>query len=556
VKKRLGLRTLDLVQQRDPWGQSFHFRCNGVDFFAKGANWIPADTFAPRLTRADYSRWLGDAAAVHMNMIRCWGGGIYEDDAFYDRCDELGLVVWQDFMFACSAYPGDRAFLENVRAEAEDNVRRIRHHACLGLWCGNNEIEQLRMVGNGEARMPWPDYHELFDRLLPSVVEAHDPGRAYIPSSEYSPIGDRTESKSPDWGDAHLWDVWHGRKPFEHYRTCLHRFCSEFGFQSFPEPRTIAAFAEPEDRNITSYVMEYHQRSGIGNDAILQYMASWFQMPKDFDSLCHLSQILQAMAMKYAVEHWRRNMPRCMGALYWQLNDCWPGPTWASIDYLGRWKVLHHLAAGFFAPRLVSAVEDLASGKIAVHLSNDLRANSAGEVQWILTTAGGRRLEAGKLPAKCPAGSSVLLKTLDFSKALAAQGKRNLMFWVEWIVDGAVVSSNLATFERPKHLLLEDPMIETEVSEPAEGELAGPFTVTLTARKSALYVHLEVEEDPDAQVSSAHFHLRPGQRQVMTVTPSDSSLSAKKLRKRLAARSLWDTFAATAPGRGKDDSSS
>ena len=293
-----------------------------MPFFAKGANWIPADAFAARLGLADYESLLRSAADAHMNMLRVWGGGVYESEDFYNLCDELGLCVWQDFMFACSTYPAfDRAFLRSVRAEAEHQVRRLRHHACIALWCGNNELEQ-GLVGNelvaGAARMSWRDYGKLFDKLLPEVVRRNDPERAYWPGSPHTPCGDRSQYNNPACGDAHLWEVWHGRKPFESYRTNLHRFCSEFGFQSFPEPRTVRRFTVPADRNVTSYIMEQHQRSGIGNSTIFQYMLDWFRLPRDFDSALWLSQILHGVGMKYAVEHWRRSMPRTMGALYWQ----------------------------------------------------------------------------------------------------------------------------------------------------------------------------------------------------------------------------------------------
>jgi len=261
--KRIGLRTLRLEKKKDKWGESFRFAVNGVPFFAKGANWIPADTFAPRVSFDHYSYLLGSAVDANMNMIRVWGGGIYEDDAFYDLCDEMGLCVWQDFMFACTGYPGtDVGFRANVKGEAEDNVRRIRHHACLALWCGNNEIEQVisSFMMQDENADYWPDYIPLFDKLLPSVIKKLDPGRDYIPSSGHSPHGDRADHANPQCGDSHLWAVWHGQEPFEWYRTSEHRFCSEFGFQSFPEPKTGRSFTAKEDRNLTTRVMELHQR--------------------------------------------------------------------------------------------------------------------------------------------------------------------------------------------------------------------------------------------------------------------------------------------------------
>ena len=360
--RRIGMRKLELIRQPDEWGQSFKFAANGKPFFAKGANWIPADAILSRVTREDYRRLLTDAATSNMNMIRVWGGGIYEQEAFYDLCDELGLCVWQDFMFACTTYPTlDGSFLQNVAAEVTDQVCRLRHHASLALWCGNNELEMHHISELESADcMPWSEYSRLFDDLIADLVQELDPFTAYWPSSPHSPCGDRNDYNSPYCGDAHLWGVWHGRKSFEWYRTCTHRFTSEFGFQSFPEPRTVASYTNKGDCEINGPIMQWHQRSYIGNEAIMQYMLDWFRRPKDFSMTLWLSQILQGMAMKYAVEHWRRSMPRGMGTLYWQLNDCWPGASWSSIDSAGRWKALHYLARRFYSPVLVSGIEDKA----------------------------------------------------------------------------------------------------------------------------------------------------------------------------------------------------
>ncbi|MFW5846309.1 MAG: glycoside hydrolase family 2 protein, partial [Planctomycetota bacterium] len=358
-RRRIGLRTIELVRERDGArrqdpDESFAFRCNGVDFFAKGANWIPADAIIGRLEDERYNRLLSAARDAHMNMIRVWGGGIYERTAFYDRCDELGLLVWQDFMFACSAYPADdSAFMANVEAEAVAQIRRLRHHACLALWCGNNELEMhiaKRRKERDWPHMPWRWYRELFDKLLPRLVRRHDPDTAYWPCSPHTPRGDRDQHNDERCGDTHFWAVWHGRQPFEWYRGTQPRFCSEFGFQAFPEPATVATYATTADEtNITSPVMEHHQRSAIGNSTIVHYLCSWFPMPRGSEELLWLSQIQQGLAIQYAVEHWRRHMHRCRGALYWQLNDCWPVASWASIDYLGRWKALQYLAKRFFA---------------------------------------------------------------------------------------------------------------------------------------------------------------------------------------------------------------
>lgn len=539
-EKRIGLRTLKLVTEDDEWGQSFKFAVNGVDFFAKGANWIPADTFVSRLTAEDYRRFLEDAAKANMNMIRVWGGGIYEDDVFYEICDELGLCVWQDFMFACGTYPSfDKDFMENVRIEAIQNVKRIRHHACVALWCGNNEIEQGIAADEWDAekvKMSWDDYKKLFDKLLPEVVQKFDPERDYWPGSPHSPKGDREDFYNPNWGDVHVWDVWHGKKPFEWYRNCNHRFISEFGFQSFPEPRTVDSYTLPEDRNITSYVMEHHQRSGIGNTTIIQYMLDWFRLPTSFENVLWVSQILQGLGVKYAVEHWRRSMPRVMGALYWQLNDCWPVASWSSLDYYGRWKALHYMAKKFYAPLLISGVEDNKKGTVEIHVTSDRLEEAQGEVNWSLTTVNGKEVDSGVVIVEITPDKNQLIETLDFADKVNEYGIRNLIVWLELKVDGKTVSDNYVFFARPKHMKLPEPGIYYEVKYLDENK----FQVELTAEKPALWTWLELK-DIDARLSDNFFHLRPGKR-VSVILEPEKELSLSEIKRKIIVRSLIDTY--------------
>lgn len=534
--KRLGLRELRLDRHPDQWGESFQFTINGVPFFAKGANWIPADPMITTMTPERYRDLLQSAAEANMNMLRVWGGGIYEQDSFYDLCDELGLCVWQDFMFACSTYPTfDADFMANVAAEAEDNIRRLRHHACLALWVGNNELEQ-GLVGDAwtQSTMSWDDYDKLFEQLLPQTLQRLDPDRDYWPGSPHTP-SDRADFNDPNEGDAHLWQVWHGRQPFEWYRTCDHRFNSEFGFQSFPEPKTVYGFTEPRDRNITSYVMEHHQRSGIGNDAIMQYMLSWFRLPTSFDMVLWLSQILQGMAMKYAVEHWRRAMPRGMGTLYWQLNDCWPVASWSSIDYFGNWKALQYMARHFNSPLLVSAVEDVAAGTVQVHVTSDLLVPAQAELTWWLTSAAGDPIAEGSRGVQAPPSANTLVETLDLSRHLAAHGPRDLILGME-LADGPARSSNLVTFARPKHLELQDPGIQADPKDLGDG----CFEVALTAEQPALWAWLELPE-LQARYSDNFVHLFPGRPVSITVRPKER-MSLAEVKEGLVVRSLIDTY--------------
>ena len=538
TSRRIGLRTLVLDRHPDEWGESFQFVVNGVPFFAKGGNWIPSDTFANAVSDAQYRDLLTSVKDANMNMLRVWGGGIYEQDVFYNLCDEMGICIWHDFMFACAVYPTfDDEFLTNVRAEAEDNVRRLRHHASIALWCGNNELEQGLVAEEWTDRtMSWADYGKLFDTLLPEVTSALDPQRSYWPSSPHTSVGDRADFNDPTNGDAHLWDVWHGRKPFEWYRTCKHRFNSEFGFQSFPEPKTVYGYTEPEDRNVTTYVMELHQRSGIGNAVIMQYMLDWFRLPTSFDMTLNLSQVLQGMAMKYAVEHWRRAMPRGMGTLYWQINDCWPVASWASIDYFGRWKALQYMAKQFYAPILVSAVEDPQTGNVDLYLTNDTLVQSTGTVSWRLTTVEGKALAHGKKNVQIDALKSALVDRAELGEYLAKYGPRNLLVWVEYTVKGKKVSTNFATFGRPKHLNLADPQIDVQAA--AQGD--GSYAVTLTAAKPALWAWLDLD-GVDAKYSDNYMHLYPNVPTTVVVRPA-KPVTMKQLTKALRVRSLIDTY--------------
>lgn len=544
ANRRIGLRTLTLDRHQDQWGESFQFVINGVPFFAKGANWIPGDAILSRMKHADYARLLTDAVAANMNMIRAWGGGIYENDAFYDLCDELGLCVWQDFMFACAAYPVfERDFMASVKAEAEDNIRRLRHHACLALWCGNNELE-MGIVSEKwyhtenwkKQTMSWRDYAKLFDKLLPEAVAQHDPGRDYWPCSPHTPAAyNRDNFWSAEAGDSHYWGVWHGRQPFESYRTCLHRFTSEFGFQSFPEPKTVRGYTLPGDRNVTSAVMEHHQRSQIGNTAIMQYMCDWFLLPRDFESTLWLSQILQGIGMKFAVEHWRRSMPRSMGALYWQLNDCWPVASWSSIDYHGRWKALHYMARQFYAPVLVSALEDATAGTVAVHVTNDLREPVTGRLTWTVTNAAGKRLTGGTKPCTAAPLADTHLETLTLAGILKDKGPGDVLVWLEFKAKGVQRSTNLALFARPKHLKLTKPSISKTIRSLQDGS----FEVTLKSRTPALWTWLELK-GADARLSDNFIHLQPGRSEKVRITPA-RPMSLADVKRAITVRSLTDT---------------
>ncbi|MGD2071749.1 MAG: glycoside hydrolase family 2 protein, partial [Gemmatimonadota bacterium] len=410
--ERIGLRTVEVVTEPDPVGETFHVRVNGEPVFMKGANWVPADHFSPRVGAADLRRLLEAARDAHVNMLRVWGGGIYEKDAFYALADEMGILVWQDFMFANQMVPGDSAFVASVAAEAADQVRRLRNHPSLALWCGNNEMaegwanwgwqEAYGYSAEDSARV-WRDYERIFHDVLPSAVSRHDPGRFYWPSSPRHGWG-RPESLTE--GDAHYWGVWWGMEPFAVFRRKLPRFMSEFGFQGMPDLATVRSFTRPPDRRVDSPVMAAHQKHPTGFETIRAYMERWWPVPPP-DSLAaftYLSQLLQAEGMRTAFEAHRRARPRTMGTLYWQLDDTWPVVSWSSIDHAGRWKALHHAARRAFAPVLVSAVVE--DGDVAVWVVNDRRRPLRGTVEVAVHRVEGGPAVRWTADAVVPAGAS------------------------------------------------------------------------------------------------------------------------------------------------------
>lgn len=558
--RRVGLRTLELRRPDDQWGSGFTFAVNGVPLFAKGVNWIPADSFPSRVSGAHYAHLLTSAAAAHMNMIRVWGGGVYEDERFYDLCDALGLLVWHDFMFACSVYPfTDPAFVANVSAEVEDNVRRLRHRPCLALWCGNNELEA------GWSHWGWgtPERADLqaadkhfFYATLRNLVSELDPATPYWPGSPSSNMP-HTLPQSEAAGDAHRWEVWHELRPLSHFLQQIPRFVSEFGFQSLPTLATIAGYAPPEEWNLTSYLMEHHQRNADGNGRMVAYMGYHFKLPVDFPSLVTLTQLLQGEAIRTAVEHWRRQWPRTAGALYWQLNDVWPVASWSSIDYHGRWKALHYAARRFFAPLHVSIEPGArqsttvassaelgstgAAERAPLHLwlHNDTRADVAGELRWSLEALDGAVLQQAAEPVLLAAGSVQLARTLDFGPLLgSAHGpnRRSVVLLAELWVDGARQAQALHSFVPDKHLLLRDPAIAAQLDLSADGGLQ----VALRPGSLARFVHLELE-GADVLFSDNFFDIAAGDSAlVRCALPAGWDLA--RAGAALRVRSLYDTW--------------
>ena len=540
---RIGLRTMTVSREKDEWGEEFCHVVNGVKVFAMGADYIPEDNILARVTPERTRRLLEDCKAANFNAIRVWGGGYYPDDAFYDICDELGLMVWQDLMYACAFYDLTPDFERSIRVETQQNVARLRHHASLALICGNNEMEMF-MAGANSALInhrTWEfvptyphhitDYVKMFEYILPAIVKETAPQTYWWPASPSSG-GNFDAPNDENRGDNHYWDVWHGEKPFTEYRKFFFRYASEFGFQSFPCLKSVEQFTLPDDRNIFSRVMERHQRNQAANGKILSYLSQTFRYPNSFDDLLYASQLMQAEAIRYGVEHWRRNRGRCMGAIIWQLNDIWPVASWASIDYYGRWKALHYAAKRFFAPVMISAEEE---GELSqnpkineyhpaplkksfrLNVCNETLRDVTGEVVWALRTPDGAIVRQNQQTLTIPAMSAKWLDKVDCADASLTGHYVSFAF----VVDDVALSEGTCIFCAPKHFEFVNPRLTVET----RGD-----TLLVTSHAYAKQVWLE-SEDADLLLDDNAFDMNPGTKVVRVVRGT-----AEKVR----VRSVWD----------------
>ena len=532
VSKRIGLRELKLIREKDQWGESFCHEINGIRFFAMGADYIPEDNLMSRYTKERTYNLIKQCKNCNFNAIRVWGGGIYPHDDFFDACDELGLVVFNDLMFACAEVPNYQSMLDNIKAEVRENLTRIRHHASLAVISGNNEVEEA-------VEYWWKDenqnerkktYITIFERMFPKIIEEVCPYIPYVSSSPSS-FGSFIDITNEHFGDCHFWTVWHGDKPFTEYRNHYFRYLSEFGFESFPCEKTVNSFTLPEDRNIFSRIMEMHQRCKGANKKILTYLADTFKYPHDFGTMLYASQLLQAEATRYGVEHLRRHRGRCMGALYWQLNDIWPVASWSSIDYYGRYKALQYVAKRFFAPVMISCEEigethtrpfvimqpdayDY-STEAKLSVANETIKDVCGIVNWELRSKDSTILQSGNELVTVPALSSLWLDNMDFNKTDVENNYLSFNF----VVDGIVVSEGTVLFTVPKHFNFVNPNLNYEI----DGN-----TITIHAEAFAKYVEI-YSPDSDFILSDNYFDMNAGKKTVKILEGTPKTIKLRSV---------------------------
>lgn len=528
--RKIGLRTLTMHIEKDKWGESFAHEVNGYQVFAMGADYIPEDNLLQRTSRERTRELLLQCKRANFNTIRVWGGGYYPEDWFFDLCDELGLMVWQDFMFACSVYELTPEFEANIRQEFIDNIKRIRHHACLALWCGNNEMEMFVKEGNWVTKpTEVRDYLLMYERIIPEVLREYDPDTFYWPASPSSG-GSFDDPNDPNRGDVHYWEVWHGNKPFAEYRKYFFRYASEFGFQSFPSVKTLETVTDdPRELNPFSYVMEKHQRNYGGNGKIAKYMQAAYRYPENFSDFVYASQLLQADGIRYGVEHYRRNRGRCMGAIYWQLNDCWPVISWSSIDYYGRWKALHYYAKRFFAPVMLSCEEQswMTVGadmnrqhfefekSIHLNVTNETLKPRKVLVKYAVRNAKAEVLRQEEQWVEVPALSSVWMDKVELPEIDCFNEYVSYEAWE----NEQIISQGTVIFSYPKYFRYQDPKLTVRT----EGD-----EIIVSAQAYAKSVEITNKND-DLILEDNYFDMNAGERRVKILSGIPDGLKVRSV---------------------------
>ncbi|MDG1218640.1 MAG: glycoside hydrolase family 2 protein, partial [Flavobacteriaceae bacterium] len=541
TSKKIGLREINLVTSEDSIGNNFYFEVNKKPVFMKGVNYIPQDVFLNRVSDDKYEELLNSAVDANMNMIRVWGGGIYENEIFYNLCDEKGLLVWQDFMFACAMYPGDKEFLKSVEQEAEFNVKRLRGHPSIALWCGNNEVRsawknwgwekdvienQSPEIANEISKA----YDDVFHKILPKIVNNLDSSTAYWPSSPGSNFSGGTESYTS--GDAHYWGVWWGKENFESYNQKVPRFMSEFGFQSFPEFSSIDKYTNESDYSIYSDVMKSHQRSSIGNKTVEDYMLRYYKKPKSFKGYLYVSQILQAYGVSMGMEAHRRNKGYSMGSLYWQLNDCWPVASWSSIDYFGKWKALHYSTKKAFQPVLISFFKS--DSKIELHIISDLLESKDVDLNLKVLSFSGEVLYETNKNYSLQQNSTMKVESLSIDWLNKNFDSKSSLLVASLFSKEIEISNNIYYLSEFKDIKLTKPLIEYEIN-----ELINTFEVSLTSKNLVKNVFVDIASTQN--FSDNYFDMIPGKDYKISIN-KDESLTLDDIKRKINFLSLFDTY--------------
>lgn len=528
AKKKIGIRTIELNRERDEYGQNFQFRLNGVPLFIKGSNYIPPDSFITRFDDKKLNYFLDAVQFANMNMIRIWGGGYYESDEFYNACDERGILVWQDFQFACQAYPFfDDDFLNNVKKEVAYNVKRLCHHPSLAVWNGNNEIEDMHMAWAHMTKyVDWTE--KFFWQILEPEIRKFDMDTPY---TQGSPIG-ISHNKGvycDNVGDTHLWGVWHGLQPMNYYRKRLTRFCSEFGFESLPDMKAIEQFAKPEDYALDSDVFNSHQKCASGNDKMVYYIASRFNLPKKFEDYVYLSQVTQNECIADATEHWRRNKGRCNGSMYWQFNDCWGVCSWSSIDYYGNYKALQYGARHFNAPLSVS-VED-SDESIKIFVLNDLNTNQRVEAEYQIFDFENGALEKYKTDIEMNAVENCLAFELDVHELKRVYKTNRTGICARLYQDGKLINQKVVLLDKEKNLYLPKAKLKTKIT-------IEDNQLRLTIKTNYFARLVRVESSKSIMpFSDNYFDILPGEEKEITI-PADAAMSLRALAESIKVSSL------------------
>jgi len=542
---KIGLRTITVSQERDEYGHEFCFKVNGVRFFAMGANYVPEDSIYSFVTKEKIEYLIRAAIKSNFNTIRVWGGGYYPSDTFYELCDKYGIIVWQDMMFADNAYELNEMFGRNITAELDDNIKRIRHHACLGLLCGNSGIENLwvnstKFRENADALRA--DYTRIFDQAFRQIAAEVAPQTFYWPSSPSSG-GNFDNPNDETRGDCHYWGIWKEGKDFYDISNHTMRFCSEFGFQSFPSMKTVRTFTKEEDRNIFSEVMEAHQKNTDANSKIITYISKYFLFPKDMESMMYLTQIMQAVAVKRIVEHLRKSRDVCMGALYWQLNDCWPTASWSSIDYFGRWKALQYMAKNFFAP--IAGSVEVQGNVVSVFVQNETRDIEPRRVKVSLQTFDFRLLHEAEYQVEILPGAVEFVCQIDYSQYIVGIENKVFMEATFYDEEDNVVSNEIEVFVPYKRLALENSSISYSVI-----ELPDEYVIRMMSGGFAAFVELDLRQ-ADAVFSENFFHLTSKREKAVKLKKSDIRYlnvgapeiqNGFELEQQLVIRTLRDTY--------------